>query len=50
LFLKEIPLPQRFDPETHCRAVKRAISDCGSPRGIQTNQHRQLLVVEKPPS
>jgi SAM-dependent methyltransferase len=49
-FLKAIPLPERFDPEAHWRAVNRAISDCGSPRGIQTNEHRQLLIVEKPPS
>jgi hypothetical protein len=49
LFLKEIPLPERFDPETHWRAVNRSISDCGSPRGIQTSEHRHLLIVEKPP-
>jgi len=47
-FLKAIPLPERFDPDAHWRAVNRAISDCGSPRGIQTNENRYLLIVEKP--
>jgi SAM-dependent methyltransferase len=47
-FLKAIPLPERFDPYTHCAAVNRAIAAYGSPRGIQTNEHRRLLIVEKP--
>lgn len=46
-FVKAIPLPERFDPDTHWPAVNRAISDCGSPRGILTNEHRQLLIVQK---
>jgi len=47
-FLKAIPLPEHFDPDLHCAAVNRAISACGSPRGIQTNEHRYLLIAEKP--
>jgi len=47
-FVKAIPLPEQFDPARHCPAVNRAISACGSARGIQTNEHRQLLIMEKP--
>jgi SAM-dependent methyltransferase len=47
-FLKAIPLPEKFDPDLHCGAVNRAISACGGPRGIQTNEHRYLLIAEKP--
>jgi len=46
-FLKAIPLPERFDPDAHWRAVSHLISDCGSPRGVQTNEHRYLLITEK---
>jgi SAM-dependent methyltransferase len=46
-FIKAIPLPEQFDPDVHCAAVNRVISACGSPRGIQTNEHRYLLIVEK---
>lgn len=47
-FLKAIPLPEPFDPDVHCSAVNRAISAYGSSRGIETNEHRHLLIVEKP--
>lgn len=49
-FIKAIPLPEQFDPNLHCAAVNRAISACGTPRGIQTNEHRFLVIVEKPAS
>ncbi len=47
-FLKAIPLPEHFDPDLHCAAVNRAITACGSPRGIQTNEHRYLLIAQSP--
>ena len=47
-FIKAIPLPERFDPDVHGAAVNRAIAGYGSPRGIQTNEHRYLLIAEKP--
>jgi SAM-dependent methyltransferase len=47
-FIKAIPLPERFDPDVHCAAVNRAIAGYGSPRGIQTNEHRYFLIAEKP--
>ena len=47
-FIKAIPLPEQFDPDVHCSAVNRAISACGSSRGIETNEHRHLLIAEKP--
>jgi SAM-dependent methyltransferase len=45
-FLKAIPLPEQFNPDAHWRAVSHLISDCGSPRGIQTNEHRYRLITE----
>ena len=48
-FLKAVPLPERFDPDLHWHQVNRALSDCGSARGIQTNEHRELLITQKPP-
>jgi hypothetical protein len=47
-FIKAIPLPEQFDPDVHCSAVNHAISAYGSSRGIETNEHRHLLIVEKP--
>jgi len=47
LFLKASPLPERFDPEVHHEAVARLIRNYGSERGIETNAHRELLVVRK---
>jgi|ERR1022692_2372062 len=47
-FVKAIPLPEQFDALTHCGAVNRAISASGCARGIQTNEHRLLLIEEKP--
>jgi len=47
LFLKASPLPERFDPEQHYEAFARLVRDYGSERGIETNAHRELLVVRK---
>jgi len=47
LFLKASPLPERFDPELHYEAFVSLMRGYGSGRGIETNAHRELLVVRK---
>jgi len=47
LFLKASPLPERFDPEAHYDAFASLVRDFSSERGIETNAHRELLVVRK---
>lgn len=46
-WLKAIPLPEGFDVEKHWRQVDRIIQEYHTPRGIETNEHRELLVVQK---
>jgi len=47
LFLKASPLPERFDPDKHHDAFASLVRDYRSERGIETNAHRELLVVKK---
>ena len=47
LFLKASPLPERFDPAAHYEAFARLVRGYGSGRGVETNAHRELLVVRK---
>jgi SAM-dependent methyltransferase len=47
LFLKASPLPERFDPELHYEALCGLVRNYGGERGIETNAHRELLVVRK---
>jgi SAM-dependent methyltransferase len=47
-WLKAIPMPEDFDIERHWPQVDRLLSDCRTPRGIATNEHRELLIVQKP--
>jgi SAM-dependent methyltransferase len=47
-WLKALPLPQDFDIETHWRQVERIVREFGTPRGIETNEQRELLIVRKP--
>ena len=46
-WLKAIPMPEDFDIEIHWQLVERIIADYGTPQGIDTNEHRELLVVRK---
>ena len=48
-WLKAAPLPEPFDfdIERHWQSVNRVIEEHGSTRGIETNEHRELLVVRK---
>lgn len=44
-FLKAVPLPEAFDPARHADAVNRLLANNLSNRGIETTEHRELLVV-----
>ena len=46
-WLKSVPLPERFDIEKHWRQVERFVARHQTPRGIETNEHRELLIVRK---
>jgi SAM-dependent methyltransferase len=46
--LKAAPYPEEFDPARHWRQVNHLLAQSVSPRGIETNEHRWLLVVRKP--
>jgi len=47
LWLKAVPLPETFDPARHWRAVNAIIERHGTPDGIETNEHREMLIVRK---
>jgi SAM-dependent methyltransferase len=46
-WLKAAPLPEEFDMEKHWRSVDRALEAYRTPKGIETNEHRELLIVQK---
>jgi hypothetical protein len=45
--LKSVPLPEEFDIDKHGRQVARFIQENRTARGIETNEHRALLIVQK---
>ncbi len=45
-FLKSAPVPELFDPARHVAGINRLLEDHRSHRGIETTEHRELLVVE----
>jgi len=47
-WLKSIPLPEDFNIENHWRQVAQIITEYRKPKGIETNEHRELLIVQKP--
>ena len=47
-WLKAVPLPEPFDPAKHWEAVRAIIAQYSTDRGIQTSEHRELLVARKP--
>ena len=47
-WLKAIPMPEDFAIERHWGQVNQIIADYIAPRGIETNEHRELLIVRKP--
>ena len=46
-WLKAAPLPEDFDVEKHWQQVDQLIKEYRTPRGIETNEHRELLIVQK---
>lgn len=46
-FLKAAPMPEDFDPVNHVDAVNRLLAGSRSDRGIETTEHRQLLVIHR---
>ncbi len=47
-WLMAIPMPEDFDIERHWPQVDHILNDFRTPRGIETNEHRELLIVQKP--
>ncbi len=48
-WLKALPLPQDFAVEMHWQQVDQIITVYRTPQGIQTNEHRELLIVKRYP-
>ena len=46
-WLKSVPLPEPFDVDKHWEGVNRILNDYKTIQGIETNEHRELLIVEK---
>ncbi len=44
---KAIPMPEDFDIEVHWQLIEKIIADHGTPQGIETNEHRELLIARK---
>ena len=40
-------VPEAFDIEKHWQVVDRIISRYQTPRGIETNERREFLIVQK---
>jgi SAM-dependent methyltransferase len=47
-WLKAIPIPHDFDLDRHWPQVDHILTEFHTPRGIATNEHRELLIVQKP--
>jgi SAM-dependent methyltransferase len=48
--LRGVGIPEDFGLEQHWPLVLNIIERCGTPEGIVTNEHRELLVVRSPAS
>lgn len=46
-WLKAVPLPEDFDISKHWREVGRIITEYSTSKGIETNEHRELIIVRK---
>lgn len=46
-WLKWSPLPENLAAEHHTACVTRLIEEHSTPRGIETNEHRELMVARK---
>lgn len=41
------PLPEKLDPDRHYREITRLLEEHRTPRGIESNEHREFLVARK---
>lgn len=46
-WLKAVPMPEDFSIDRHWQQVERILTEYHTPRGIETNEHRELLIVQK---
>ncbi|MFC1960324.1 class I SAM-dependent methyltransferase [Chloroflexota bacterium] len=46
-WLKAIPMPQDFDMGRHWEQVAQIVAGANTTRGVESNEHRQLMVVRK---
>lgn len=46
-FLRAAPMPEDFDPAEHLDGINRLLATSLSDRGIETTEHRELLVVHR---
>ncbi|MEZ4711584.1 MAG: hypothetical protein R3A44_30600 [Caldilineaceae bacterium] len=44
---KAVPWPEEFAPCKHWQAVNYILENYQTERGIETNEHRELLIVQK---
>jgi SAM-dependent methyltransferase len=42
-----VPWPEPFDPERHWLAINQILAQYTTSRGIETNEHRELLIIQK---
>ena len=45
--LKAVPIPEDFDIKKHWRQVDRIVTEFRTPKGIEANEHRELLIVQR---
>lgn len=46
-WLMAVPWPEEIELEKHWRNINKIIETCQGERGIETNEHRELLIVQK---
>jgi SAM-dependent methyltransferase len=44
---KAVAIPEDFDIQAHWQQVDQIITEYSTPKGIETNEHRELLIVQK---
>jgi SAM-dependent methyltransferase len=45
--LKAVPFPESFDPHRHVGPINQLLQHQASDRGVETTEHRELLVIHK---
>ena len=47
-WLMAVPWPEEIELEKHWQHINRIVETCQTERGIETNEHRELLIVQRP--